>query len=624
MLSALALVPPQSDLKLASLFTDHMVIQRNASCAIWGWARPGETISLQGSWGASATVKADSKGAWKTHLKTASAGGPYTLKVNGMTLNDVMVGEVWLCSGQSNMEMWIEDYRSPAPVVDWQKELASSSSYPNIRVYQVPRLMSEKPVTTVNAAWQVSSPASIGKFSAVGFFFARKLADELKIPIGMVHSSWGGTEVELWTSEPGMRALPELGERLDAYRKNAVENVSRMAAYQEEMKKFVPTEKPEWQTADFDDSSWKSLPKPAPFEAIGLGQFDGAAWFRASVEVPADLAGKTGRLKLGPIDDDDRTWVNGKLVGETNDWSTPRNYEVTNLKVGRNVVSIRAFDGAGQGGFSGTEWYLEIDGRKLPLSGWRFFAVMNPNQPPRPNLLPTRNFSTLYNGMIAPIAPYTMRGALWYQGESNVSTAEQYQRSFPNMIKDWRRAWGQGDFSFYFVQIAPFAYWPPYGPELREAQSKTLALRNTGMAVTTDLVDDLQNIHPVKKREVGDRLALIALAQDYGQKIEHLGPTLKSVKLEGRSLRLSFTHAAGLHGNLTGFMVAGTNGVYCDADAKIEGSEVVLSSIQVPNPKTVRYGWSDTVFAGLLNGAGLPASPFRTDTLPLMTKGQRW
>lgn len=618
-----ALYLPQAELKLASMFTDHMVLQRQANCNVWGWAKPGETILVSGSWGATAHVKADATGKWRTQIKTGAAGGPYTLKVNNIELKDVLIGEVWLCSGQSNMEMFVDNYRSPAPVVDWQKELQTSANYPNIRVFQVTKKMSATPEPLCGGAWQVSSPTSVGPFSAVGFFFGRKLADELKIPIGVIHPSWGGTEVELWTSEQGMRALPELGEKLDTYRKNVQENVVRQAAFQEEMKKFVPTEKPEWSAPGFDDSSWKTIAKPTSFETMGLGDFDGAVWFRATVEIPADLAGQTGRLKLGAIDDEDRTYFNGVLVGQNNEWDAQRNYEVKNLSAGKAVVAVRAFDGAGQGGFNGDQ-FLEVVGRKLALTNWHYFVVRNPNQPPRPNLLPARNFSTLFNGMINPCVPFTMRGALWYQGESNVSTAEQYRRSFPNMIEDWRRVWGIGDFPFYYVQIAPFAYWPPYGPELREAQSMTLSLKNTGMAVTTDLVDDLQNIHPVKKREVGERLALIALARDYGQKIEYSGPTLKSVKIEGRSVRLAFNHGVGLNGNLDGFFLAGADGVYCAADARIEGDTVVLSSIQIDAPKTVRYGWSDTAFAGLWNGAGLPASPFRTDKLPLMTQGARW
>lgn len=614
---------PQTELKLASLFTDHMVLQRQSNCNVWGWAKPGEKIVLAGSWGATASATADAKGAWKAKIKTGAAGGPYSLKINGIELKDVLVGEVWLCSGQSNMEMFIDNYRGPAPVVDWEKELASSGKYPNIRLFQVTKKMSATPEPLCGGTWQVSSPASVGPFSAVGFFFARKLADELKIPIGMVHPSWGGTEVELWTSEPGMRALPELGEKLDLYRKNAKENEVRQAKFQEEMKKFVPSEKQEWATAGFDDSAWKSIEKVTSFEQMGLGNFDGAVWYRTTVDIPANLAGQTARLKLGAIDDEDKTYVNGALIGQNNQWDEPRNYEVKNLPAGKLTISVRVFDGAGLGGFSGDQ-VLEVGGKQIPLRNWRYFAVINPNQPPRPNLLPTRNFSTLFNGMINPCVPYTMRGALWYQGEANVSTAEQYRRSFPNMIRDWRRVWGQGDFPFYYVQIAPFAYTPPYGPELRDAQLATLSVKNTGMAVVTDLVADLQNIHPVDKRPVGERLARLALAKDYGIKVEYSGPELKTVKSVGRELRLTFTHAEGLKGNLQGFQVAGADGVYCDADGRIEGDTVVLSSIQIPEPKTVRYGWSDTMLAGLWNGAGLPASPFRTDKLPLMTQGQRW
>lgn len=610
----------QTDLKLASLFTDHMVLQRERECPVWGWAQPGQKVAIEGSWGAKGTATADSTGAWKAKIKTGAAGGPYTLKVNQTTLNDVMVGEVWLCSGQSNMEMFLNNYRMPVPVVNWQQELATADRYPKIRLFQVARKMSDKPeATTTPGAWQVSSQESAGGFSAVGFFFARKLVEELNIPVGMIHSSWGGTEVELWTSEPGLRALPELGERLDTYRANVAKNAAINAEHQEALKRFVPTEKTEWSTESFDASSWRAIDKPGAFE----DGFDGAVWFRAVVQVPASLAGQTGRLKLGLIDDDEKTWVNGTAVGETRGYDVERNYEVKNLKAGRNVIAIRAFDGAGPGGFSGAQT-LEVGGQKLPLTEWRMFPVINPNRPPQPQFLPSRPFSTLYNGMIHPLAPYAMRGALWYQGESNVSRAEQYRRSFPNMIKDWRKVWGQGDFPFYFVQIAPFAYTPPYGPELREAQTQTLSLKNTGMALTTDLVNDLQNIHPIQKREVGERLARIALARDYGKAVTYQGPTVKSISVLPDGVRVFFDHAKGLNGSLEGFQLAGKDGVFVTADARIDGEAVVLKSTEVPKPVWVRYGWSDTVYAGLKNGAGLPAFPFRSDALPWMTQGVRW
>ncbi|MEQ1935869.1 MAG: sialate O-acetylesterase, partial [Fimbriimonadaceae bacterium] len=420
----------------------------------------------------------------------------------------------------------------------------------------------------------------------------------------------------------GMRKLPELGAKLDVYRQNAVTNVARQAEYQAELKKFVPTEKPEWATPAFEpDAAWKSVAKVASFTTLGLGGFDGAAWFRAEVEVPANLAGQDAKLKLGTIDDDDRTYFNGKMVGETEGWDIQRNYSIT-LKAGKNLVAVRALDGAGEGGFAG-EQFIEVGGQKLPLSNWRYLPIVNPNRPPQPNYLPSAGFSTLYNGMIAPLAPFAMRGALWYQGESNVSRAEQYQRSFPNMIQDWRNAWGN-DISFYFVQIAPFAYQPAYGPELREAQGYALKMKKTGMVLTTDLVDSLTNIHPVKKREVADRLAGLALFNDYGQGVSAYGPTFKALMPMGRAVRVSFNNAAALKGTGEGFQVAGKDGVYCDATARIEADSVVVESIQVANPVSVRYGWSDTMLATLWNGAGLPMVPFRTDSLPLFTKGVRW
>ncbi len=611
-----------ADLKLASLFTDHMVFQRQTNCPIWGWANPGQKVTIKASWGANTTATADKNGAWKTSLKTPAAGGPFTLNVGNIQLKDVLVGEVWLCSGQSNMEMWLKAYASPAPVVNWEKELETANQLPNVRLFQVPRLMSAKPEAIVNAVWQNSSSEAAGMFSAVGFMFARELNRKLNIPIGIIHSSWGGTEVELWTSEPGMRKLPELGVKLDAYRKNAITNVARQAEYQAELKKFVPTEKPEWATAAFEpDSTWKSVAKVGSFNAIGLGDFDGSVWYRTEIEVPANLAGQDARLKLGTIDDDERTYFNGKMVGETEGWDVQRNYSIT-LKAGKNLVVVRATDGAGAGGFAGDQ-LIEVGDQKLPLTNWRYLPIVNPNRPPQPNYLPSSGFSTLYNGMIAPLAPFAIKGALWYQGESNVSRAEQYQRSFPNMIQDWRTAWGT-NFSFYFVQIAPFAYQPPYGPELREAQGFALKMKNTGMVLTTDLVDSLTNIHPIKKRQVADRLAALALLNDYGQKVTANGPTFKSATPSGRSMRVIFTNASGLKGTGEGFQVAGKDGVYCDATARIEGDAVVVESVQVSNPVSLRYGWSDTMLATLWNGAGLPMVPFRTDNLPLFTKGVRW
>lgn len=461
----------RAETRLHPLFTDHMVLQQNSKAPVWGWAKPGEKITVKGSWSAKATgsVKADESGKWKVILPTNKAGGPYKVEVQGenlITLNDVMLGEVWICSGQSNMAWPLGIHQGLTPVDNAEQEVANAN-YPNIRLYIVERVAKDEPQETCAGNWQMCDSKSVHNFSAVAYFFGRHLNQTLNVPVGLIMTAWGGTPVEHWTSERALMSHPELQAGV--------------------MKR-----------------------KAQPTDQFG------------------------------------------------------------------------------------------------------------------------QKHSVLYNGMIAPLIPYAIRGAIWYQGESNVGRAYQYRSAFPLMIQNWRDDWKQGDFPFYFVQIAPFSGYGGQGlsAELREAQMMTLSMKNTGMVVVTDLTPNLGDIHPSAKQDVGKRLALWALAKTYGKKVTYSGPLYRSMKIEGNKIRLFFDHVDGglvLKGDaLTEFQIAGSDQQFHPATAVIEGRTVVVYSDKVPNPAAVRFGWGDASVPNLFNRAGLPASPFRTDQWLGKTVSVKW
>ena len=458
----------RAEVKLPKLFGDHMVLQRETEANLWGWAAPGEEVKV--SLGeATASAKADDSGKWKTKIKTGAAGGPHELKFKGtneITLKDVYVGEVWIASGQSNMEWTVAASANP-------QEEAANANHPLIRMIKVQKVPAEKPVddipvdpgtkkTTPTSGWAVCAPETVPSFSAVGYYFARYLAQELKVPVGIVNTSWGGTVCEAWTSNEALAAVPSLKYMAD--RKVTVE----------------------------------------------------------------------------------------------------------------------------------------------PGKG-------NPNQP-----------AVLYNGMLAPVIPLSIRGAIWYQGESNVGRAHEYATLFPAMIADWRQRFGQGDFPFLFVQLAPYKYdGSTKLAELWDSQLKTLAVPNVGMCVTTDITN-INDIHPKNKQDVGKRLALWALANTYGKKdLVYSGPLYDSHEIEGNKVRIKFKHGAGLTAKddkpLTHFQIAGEDEKFVEAKATIEGDTLVVTSDAVQKPVAVRFAWSPIAEPNLFNKAGLPASPFRTDNFKLIT-----
>lgn len=628
--SALTLTTSAVELKLASPFTDHMVLQRETGAPIWGWGEPGTTIEVNGSWNRSvAKAKVAPDGKWMVKLKTPRAGGPYEVTVRGgttITLKDVLIGEVWVCSGQSNMEWTLApQWQGQTEVGNWKEEVAGANK-PQIRLLNVPRVMTAQPLETIKIDWKVCSPETVKNFSAVGYLYGKYLNSAINMPIGLINTSYGGTEVELWTSEAGLRRHPELGAAVDA--KIAAASTTTEAAREREALIKSDEDRPDWIRSEV---GWAVLKTAPNFEKMGFENFDGSVWFRATIELTPGQSVSKAILNLGAIDDEDTTWVNGKKIGGQTVWNESRSYVVPDglLVAGKNTIVVRVLDTLSNGGFANAEdAHLEVGGYKVKLVDWMFRKGIDLTGKPAPSN--QIRAAGLYNAMVHPLIPYGIRGAIWYQGESNVSRAYQYRSSFPAMVKDWRTLWKQGDFPFYFVQIAPFNYNSQgQSAELREAQLlATKSIPNSGMVVTTDLVDNLADIHPSNKIDVAERLSRIALRRTYGfRNVSDRGPTFKNMKIEGDKIRLNFDDANGLEfrgGTALGFTIAGSDLVFAPANAVIQGKSIVVSAPGVLNPQAVRFGWGDAPVLNLFNGAGLPASPFRTDDFPLLTRNVRW
>ncbi|MBN1893892.1 9-O-acetylesterase [bacterium] len=630
-------------LKPASLFTDNMVLQQGRKNPVWGTAAEGEkiTVEMNGK-KASAQVR---DGKWMVRLPRMKQGGPYTMTIScaaeKIELKNVLVGEVWVASGQSNMEWTLINARNA------DTEIAAAK-YPNIRFFTVEKAASIKPLDQVKGTWQECNPKNAASFSAVAYFFARKLHVDDGLNIGIIHTSWGGTPAEAWTDEATLAVDPELASLLgplEAFKsssglglKELEKKMNRWEAFWDTV--FQDTEKLKagWASPGVDLSEWEDA--DVPKSGSILGSMDGVVWYRRDVDIPESWQGRDLILKLGAIDDYDITYFNGNEVGriykDTPGWYlVPREYVIPAALVrpGKNTVAVRIADNWLGGGFGGDPNLMKIFPAEGPetevvnLSGiWKSrleFKFDNAKHPARPEQSNESQISTLlYNAMIHPLVPYGIRGAIWYQGESNASQYIQYRRLFPTMIRNWRRAWGIGDFPFYYVQLANYMqrYDSPTESEwagLREAQTMTLKLKNTGMAVIID-VGEAADIHPRNKQDVGKRLALWAESKDYGVKQEYSGPLFKKMKVKDGKAIVEFDHAKGGlvvqgDGQAKGFAIAGQDGKFVWADAVIDGNKVILSSPEVKAPAAVRYGWANNPDVNLYNKAGLPASPFRMD-----------
>ena len=535
-------------------------------------------------------------------------------------------------------------------------DAVSQANYPEIRLFTVEHQTAVAPLTDVQGHWVVTTPEEAAHFSAVGYFFGRELHQRLKAPIGLIDSSWGGTPAEAWTSHEALLSAPELKPILEKYESSlkalpqTKETYARALAQWEEKNLYIDSGN-KGEASGYADpatptTDWATMDLPKQFETAGL-LIDGAVWFRKVLELPESWAAKDLVLNLPPVDDLDITYFNGTKIGSTgretpNSYMVPRKYVVPGslVRPGKNVIAVRVFDSAGEGGFSrGGAFSIGPAGagesQVISLRGvwdYKVELALEPKHPDwgtRPEAVGVSNQnspSVLYNAMIAPLVPFAIRGVIWYQGESNAGRAYQYRTLFPLMIRNWRSAWGH-DFPFYFVQL-PNWHASKAQPdesdwaELREAQLMTLREPHTGMAVTIDLGDEIE-LHPRNKLDVGRRLAAWALADTYGQPVIPSGPLFDRYTIEGNQVRIRFKHAAGLKtldgGPVKGFAIAGEDRRFVWTEARIEGDTVIVSSPQVPNPVAVRYAWADNPLANLYNKGGLPASPFRTDDWPGIT-----
>jgi len=633
---------------LAPLFSDHMVLQRGQPNQLWGKDQPNQAITLtvEGVTPlppiAHVTVGAD--GVWRLTCPELPAGGPYRLHIQGSTervVDDVLVGEVWIASGQSNMEFKL-------PMAEHGMDEVAAAHDPQLRMFRAPQSASPEPLDTSNGAWLPATPQNAADYSAVGYFFAKELHQKLHVPVGIINTSWGGTRVEAWTSRETLRSVMPVEQELAALAEAAKDLPRIRAEYAEKQDAWERTHFPidtandgepkGWARSDFDDHAWPRMSLPTYWQHQGL-KFNGCVWFRRELDLPADWAGHDLVLNLGPVDDFDTTYFNGEKIGATlrgtfNAYQLPRRYVVpgAQVKAGKNVIAVRVFDQFADGGFTGPaslmlaesalgktpislsgEWHYAVE-REVPLVSATVYA----SAPATPALLvPQNNPAYLFNGMIAPFVGYGIRGAIWYQGEANSEEANTYRARFSAMIHDWRTRWGQGDFPFYFVQLANFTATPGW-PYLREAQAQTLAEPATGMAVILD-IGNPADIHPRNKRDVGHRLALLARAKTYGEgSLEFSGPTLDHVVISAASVSVYWQHADGLRTRdgsplVKGFALAGLDGVFKPAEAKIVGTTTIVSSALVPTPRFIRYAWADNPETDLENAVGLPAAPFRTD-----------
>ena len=616
---------------VSPMFGDNMILQRGKMNIIWGWTKPGETVRVELA-GQSATGAASTDGRWQVGIFPPATADLLTLRISGaqsVAFTNILVGDVWLCGGQSNMEFPLGRARNG------DAEIAAAD-HPTIRLFTVKSQTTYAPASTGQGAWKVCTPKTVtedGGVSAVGYFFARKIQGETNIPIGLIKDCWGGTPAESWASAEALRPLKDFDsslaevERLRA--RGGPQYGNFIAHWYDE---YDAGQKDNaWFARDVEEHDWKTVTIPGGFRELGVPESPALCYFRKTVVLPDPLPAGSAKILLGVIEKMDTTQINGRWIGASAWVENPRAYSIPDgiLKPGTNFVTVRVFKTKPNGGFQSKPEQLKLllgDKTEIPLAGeWKGKLSVDAS-PPHPLPLGFENWPTmpsvLHNGMIAPLAPFAISGALWYQGEANVGRARQYRTLLPAMIADWRKTFGQGDFPFYIVSLAAFMQhrdqpgddaWA----ELREAQLFTArTVANSGLALAID-VGDANDIHPKDKKEVGERLALCALANHYGQKIVTSGPAFDSVEEIPGGLKLRFKHAdSGLvvrGDKLAEFSVAGSDHKWFWADAKIEGDTVIVSSPQVQNPKAARYAWQANPVATLFNGEGLPAVPFRTD-----------
>lgn len=631
----------QAKVVLPSVFTDNMVLQQKTDITFYGDATKNKQLTVKTGWnGKEYHTEADGQGKWSLKIPTPAAGGPYEITFSDgkkLQLKNVMIGEVWFCSGQSNMEMPVAGW---GKVMNYEQEIAEAA-YPAIRLFQVKKNTSLAPLKEVESTlggWQECSSATVPEFSALAYFYARALWKELNVPIGVIDCTWGGTPVEAWTSHETLRQVMGFREEMDKLERLGFDPNRMEQAYSEERAHWQSlfTEKDKgmengklcWTAPSLSEEDWQTISLPGYWEGKGLKDFDGIIWFRRSLEIPAEWAGKPLTLRLGMIDDEDITYFNGVEIARGAGYMTPRTYTIPAklVKAGKAVLAVRVSDFGGEGGIHGKaeELYVEADGKRISLAGdWKYRIGLSLKGFPSAPVSPIQSSSyptVLFNAMVKPWTAFPIKGVIWYQGEANVGRSEQYGDLFPALITDWRRQW-RSDFPFYFVQLANFMESKKIQPNsewaaLREAQTKALKLDQVGMAVTIDigLADD---IHPKNKQEVGRRLALVALAGSYGKNVSSSAPVFQNYIIKGDKMELDFGQKQDgfkiKDTTLKGFTIAGPDRVFYSAEAMVQNGKIIVSSPKVSVPLAARYGWADNPDCNLYGENGLPVAPFRTD-----------
>jgi len=638
-----------ADVRLPALVADHMVLQRDSRFAVWGWADPGEKL-LIAFHGEKVTAQTDQNGRWSATLGPFSAGGPYDMVIAGknrLVLRDVLLGDVWIASGQSNMEFTLGPQAGDdifVGVVDSEFEIADAH-YPQLRLFKVHHKVGFNTADDVQAdAWTASTPERVANFSAVAYLFGREIHKRYHVPVGLIATSWGGTIAEAWVSEAGLKSFAEFRGAIDDVKKTDEKAViAEHDRYQRDKAawdKLHGTEdrgesagRPIWADPALDASSWATVAEPQSKPIEALKGFDGAVWFRRQISIPKEQAGRPAQLHLASAFQTDVTYFNGVKIGQTKGWYKPRDYTVPTsaIRPGPNVIAVRMTGGNGFDSGNPDKFNLEIGGERVTQAGtWSYQPGADlqdhPIESPLSKLLDDPNKATvLFDGMIHPLIPFRIKGAIWYQGESNAidNRAAQYQTLFPALIEDWRAHWGY-EFPFLFVQLANFGHNQTDPAEyswadLREAQSMALAVPQTGMATAIDVGDE-NDIHPRNKQDVAHRLVLAAANVAYGEHVVASGPTYQSMQVEGNRIRIKFSNlGSGLllkdkHGHARGFQIAGAGGKFLWARAEQDGRDITVSSDAVRQPVAVRYAWSNSPDGNVFNQEGLPAVPFRTDS----------
>ncbi len=621
-----------SHLVLPRLISNGMVLQRAATVRIWGWADPGETVTVDFINQKYKTLAGDD-GCWEVFLKDLKAGGPYDMEIKAsstIVVRDILVGEVWVCSGQSNIELMMERVKDQYP------EDIINCSYPEIRHFSVvQRYDFNKSYSDFSdGCWEAACPESIRRFSAVGYFFAKAIHEKYNVPVGIIKAAIGGSPIESWISEEALSAHPEAIRTLLPYKDE--EYVKKVLTIDEKItgswlgslnrNDAGLADKEPWYAESIDTSDWTIMELPAKFYDEGLESFNGVIWFRKEIEVPEEMLSTPVRLWLGRIVDSDQAYVNGQFVGETTYQYPPRKYDVPQglLRKGKNVIAVRVICNNGSGEFISDKTYkLIAPDCSVELTGqWKYKVGAFCGPQPETTFVQWQP-TGLFNGMLAPVTKYAVRGAVWYQGESNTSKPQEYHGLMRTLVEDWRKRWNQDSLPFVIVQL------PNYGvqdkqpsesqwAELREAQLDALCMQDTAVTVNIDL-GEWNDLHPLRKKDVGERVALAAGKIAYGEGLVASGPVYRDMEVIGSKIAISFLNTgSGLSTRdgleLRHFAISGKDSGFVWANAKIDGNRVIVWAEGITEPVAVRYAWADNPeTANLVNMEGLPAAPFRTD-----------